>query len=94
MPAAQLRFHEVLNDFLPPQRRKVAFTHAFTRRTPVKDLSESLGVPHAESAQERVRIEYVRSTGLSIDAPRTGREENCKGKSPHLQHTKPDPVRR
>jgi hypothetical protein len=44
----QLRFYEELNDFLPPERRKIAFTHALTRRTSVKDLIESCGVPHTE----------------------------------------------
>jgi hypothetical protein len=56
MPAVQLRFHEELNDFLPPQRRKVAFTHELTRRTSVKDLIESFGVPHTESAPANLRV--------------------------------------
>jgi len=48
MARATLRFYEELNDFLPPPRRKVAFEHAFNRRTSVKDMIEALGVPHPE----------------------------------------------
>jgi hypothetical protein len=54
MSPVQLRFYEELNDFLPPQRRRVTFTHELTRRTSVKDLIESFGVPHTE--EERVRL--------------------------------------
>ena len=48
MPQATFRFYEELNDFLPPERRKVAFEHEFDRRASIKDMIESLGVPHAE----------------------------------------------
>ena len=60
MPAVQLRFYEELNDFLPPQRRKVTFTHELTRRTSVKDLIESFGVPHTE-------VELILANGRSVD---------------------------
>jgi len=60
MPAVQLRFYEELNDFLPPHRRKVTFTHALTRRTSVKDLIESFGVPHTE-------VELILANGRSVD---------------------------
>ena len=43
-----LRFYEELNDFLPEERKKKRFTHDFFNRTSVKDLIESLGVPHTE----------------------------------------------
>ena len=43
-----LRFYEELNDFLPEEKRKKRFTHQFIDRTSVKDLIESLGVPHTE----------------------------------------------
>jgi len=48
MARVQLRFYEELNDFLAPKLRKVAFSHAFDRRTSVKDMIESFGVPHTE----------------------------------------------
>lgn len=60
MPPVQLRFYEELNDFLPPQRRKVTFTHELTRRTSVKDLIESFGVPHTE-------VEIILANGESVD---------------------------
>ena len=46
--AAEFRFYEELNDFLPDDRRKVAFTHRFRGTPSVKDTIESLGVPHVE----------------------------------------------
>jgi len=43
-----IRFYEELNDFLPKAKRKKRFVHTFIDRTSVKDLIESLGVPHTE----------------------------------------------
>ncbi len=43
-----LRFYEELNDFLPAEYRKVAFDHSIARRQTIKDLIESLGIPHTE----------------------------------------------
>lgn len=43
-----IRFYEELNDFLPPERRKLEFEHAYNQAGSVKDLIESLGVPHTE----------------------------------------------
>lgn len=48
MHTIYLRFYEELNDFLPEERKKKRFTHDFFNRTSVKDLIESLGVPHTE----------------------------------------------
>jgi uncharacterized protein with PIN domain len=48
MATAYFRFYEELNDFLPASRRKVEFAHCFDRRASVKDMIESLGVPHPE----------------------------------------------
>ncbi len=42
------RFYEELNDFLLEEKRKVRFTHNYTDRASVKDVIESLGVPHTE----------------------------------------------
>lgn len=60
MACASFRFYEELNDFLPPERRKVAFRHCFERRASVKDVIESLGVPHPE-------IELILVNGESVD---------------------------
>ncbi|AFH47938.1 Hypothetical protein IALB_0226 [Ignavibacterium album JCM 16511] len=43
-----IRFYEELNDFLPKEKQKRRFIHSFIDRTSVKDLIESLGVPHTE----------------------------------------------
>lgn len=43
-----LRFYEELNDFLPEAKRKTIFSHTYTGNMSVKDVIESLGVPHTE----------------------------------------------
>lgn len=45
---AYFRFYEELNDFLPRNKHKVEFTHTFIDKTTIKDMIESLGVPHTE----------------------------------------------
>ncbi len=60
MASAYLRFYEELNDFLPPGRRKVEFEHHFERRASIKDMIESLGVPHTE-------IELILVNGRPVD---------------------------
>jgi hypothetical protein len=55
-----LRFYEELNDFLPPERRKVPFSHEFQRRASIKDMIEALGVPHTE-------IDLILVNGDSVD---------------------------
>jgi len=60
MTCARFRFYQELNDFLPPQRRQVEFEHCFDRRASVKDVIESLGVPHPE-------IELILVNGEAVD---------------------------
>ena len=52
MKIAYFRFYEELNDFLPPEKKKIIrprrIKHHFMDRTSVKDMIESLGVPHSE----------------------------------------------
>lgn len=45
---ATIRCYAELNDFLPRERRQVAFEHAWDGCVSVKDLLEGLGVPHGE----------------------------------------------
>ncbi len=45
---ARFRFYEELNDFLPPEKRKIAFEYPFKGRPGIKDAIEALGVPHPE----------------------------------------------
>lgn len=60
MISLQLRFYEELNDFIPPERRKVSFIHSVPQKTSIKDLIESLGVPHTE-------VEVILVNGKSVD---------------------------
>ena len=48
MHKIHFRFYEELNDFLPEEKRKVRFAHNYIDRASVKDVIESLGVPHTE----------------------------------------------
>ena len=43
-----IRFYEELNDFLHPRNRKVTIDQTLNGKITVKDLIESLGVPHTE----------------------------------------------
>ena len=57
---ASFRFYEELNDFLPAEKRKVRFVHNFIDRASVKDMIESLGIPHTE-------IDMILVNGNSVD---------------------------
>jgi len=48
MPDAQFRFHDRLNDFLASALRDATLSRDVSRRAAVKDVIESLGVPHTE----------------------------------------------
>jgi len=60
MAEVTLRFYEELNDFLAPALRRTAFVHACNRRTSVKDMIESFGVPHTE-------VDLILVNGESVD---------------------------
>ncbi len=55
-----LRFYEELNDFLPKGKRKKTFAHKYFNKASVKDIIESLGVPHTE-------IDLILVNGVSVD---------------------------
>lgn len=48
MPTITCRFYADLNNFLPYDRRGVAFTHHLEEAASSKDVVESLGIPHTE----------------------------------------------
>lgn len=54
-----LRFYQELNDFLPRDRRGVEFAHQAASRATIKDIVESLGVPHTE-------IDLILANGASV----------------------------
>ena len=45
---ATFRFYEELNDFLPIDKKKVAFVYLFAGTPSIKDVIEAIGVPHVE----------------------------------------------
>ncbi|RJP63257.1 MAG: twitching motility protein PilT [Ignavibacteriales bacterium] len=53
------RFYEELNDFLPEEKRKTRFEHTYLNRASVKDMIESIGVPHTE-------IDLILVNGISV----------------------------
>ena len=57
---AFFRFYAELNDFLPFERKQVAFAHEVNGRRSVKDVIESLGVPHTE-------VDLILVNGESVD---------------------------
>jgi uncharacterized protein len=63
MPTAFFRFYAELNDLLAPHRRFVTFAHPCDGRSTVKDMIESLGVPHTE-------VDLILVNGESVDFSR------------------------
>lgn len=55
-----IRFYEELNDFLLPERKKQMFPHNFKGIPNIKDIIESLGVPHTE-------VDLIIVNGNSVD---------------------------
>ncbi len=94
MKKAYFRFYEELNDFLPRKKRKTTFTHTFTDRAPVKDMIESLGVPHTE-------IDLILANGVSVDFNYIVQDEDRISVYPvfesmdisGIQHLRPEPLR-
>ena len=57
---AEFRFYEELNDFLPRERRKVAFEQGFHGTPAVRDVIQAIGVPHTA-------VDLVLVDGCSVD---------------------------
>ena len=57
---AEFRFYEELNDFLPPDKRKISFGYFFEGIPAVKHLIESVGVPHTE-------VDLILVNGEAVD---------------------------
>ncbi|MGH9198492.1 MAG: Mut7-C RNAse domain-containing protein, partial [Acidimicrobiia bacterium] len=60
MKHVTFRFYAELNDFLPVERRHREFVCPFQGRVSVKDLIESLGIPHPE-------VDLILANGQSVD---------------------------
>ena len=64
-----IRFYEELNDFLPAYMRKTDTEFSFNGKRSIKDLIESLGVPHVE-------IDLILVNGESVDFSYIVRDED------------------
>ncbi|NWF88392.1 MAG: Mut7-C ubiquitin/RNAse domain-containing protein [Ignavibacteriaceae bacterium] len=90
-----LRFYEELNDFLPPDKRKKRFEHSFIDRTSIKDMIESLGVPHTE-------IDLILVNGVSVNLAYLVKDKDDISVYPmfeslditNLQHLRAKPLRK
>ena len=95
MPVAIFRFYEELNDFLPLPDRKQDITVNFKQRNSVKDMIESLGVPHTE-------IDLILANGEPVDFTYIVRDRDRISVYPMfesfdispLSRLRPEPLRR
>jgi len=90
-----IRFYEELNDFLHRQKRKTTFEHSFTGNPSVKDVVESLGVPHTE-------IDLILVNGESVTFNYKPAENDLISVYPvfeslnisYITHLRPKPLRK
>ncbi len=88
------RFYEELNDFLPEDKRKVRFTHNYIDRASIKDVIESLGVPHTEvdlilANKKSVGFNYIINEGDDISVYPVFESLDISD----VQHLRPKPLR-
>ncbi|MBD2773534.1 Mut7-C RNAse domain-containing protein [Iningainema tapete] len=60
MAIASFHFHAELNDFLPPHKRLGRIEHFFAEKASIKDMIESLGIPHPE-------VDCIEVNGEAVD---------------------------
>ena len=58
--SVHIRFHDELNDFLPEALRDTNFEHELKKARSIKDLIESIGVPHPE-------VDIILIDGVAVD---------------------------
>lgn len=85
MAAVSVRVFGHLNDFLPYARRQQAFTLRIDGTPSVKDLIESVGVPHTE-------IDVITANGTSVDFAYLVREDDRIEVFPLFSETNLSPV--
>ena len=95
MHKIHFRFYEELNDFLPKEKRKKRFEHNYIDRTSVKDVIESLGVPHTEVDLilvngKSVGFNYLINDGDDISVYPVFESFDIS----KVQHLRPKPLRR
>jgi uncharacterized protein len=94
MTRLYIRFYEELNDFLPMEKRKNKFVYDIFGSPSVKDVIESLGVPHTE-------VDLILVNGKSIDFSYNVQDEDDISVYPvfetlditDVQHLRPKPLR-
>lgn len=89
-----IRFYEELNDFLPPHLQKTEFSYEPKKSRSIKDLIESIGVPHTE-----IDLIIVDGKSVNLDYQVQGGEHisvypvfESIDISP-LSHCQPEPLR-
>ena len=93
-----IHFHEELNELLPPDQRNIDFNHELKETRSVKDLIESIGVPHTEIDtivvnDESVNFEYLIKPNdrIGLYPPSRVTRPELKNISP-LIHCQPEPL--
>lgn len=76
--SARFRFYAELNDFLPPELRHREFEHCFALTGSVKDMIESLGVPHPE-------VELILINGASVPFSASVSDADIVSTYPHFR---------
>lgn len=89
-----LRFYEELNDFLPKEKKKKRFAHHYIYKTSVKDLIESIGIPHTEVDLilvngKSVNFQYLITDGDDISVYPVFESLDIS----EIQHLRPKPLR-
>ncbi len=89
-----IRFYEELNVFLKPVNRKVRFDYSFWGTPSVKDIIESLGVPHTEVDlilvnNKSVNFDYLVYNGEDIAVYPVFESFDIR----NIQHLRPLPLR-
>lgn len=78
MVTTTFRFYQVLNEFLPPERRQRSFVCRCAQAATVKHMIEALGVPHTE-------VELVLVNGESVGFERTLLDGDRVAVYPHFE---------
>lgn len=95
MSVVKFRFYEELNDFLPQHLRKREFDISFRPNNSIKDMIESIGVPHTE-------IDLILVNGQSVKFSYIVQPEDQISVYPvfealdisNVTHLRPEPLRR
>ena len=94
MRTIYIRFYEELNDFLPAEKKKLRFPHTVQGRDSIKDLIESMGVPHTEIDlilvnTRSVGFDYIVNDKDDISVYPVFESFDIK----EIQHLRPQPLR-